>query len=265
MKNYASLFLTLLSFLTTSTLLAQHTERKLIAHRGGVVDSTLTENGLPALKMAMKNGYAMIETDMRITKDGVLIANHDATFDRYYGVNKKVTDMNWADIRKLTSKLDKNKPLKLEEVFSYCASNHIGVMIDNKIAGLDSLVFNKLIKMLDQYHLRENALMIGTDESTEFFTGKIKLSCTREQLVQNQQRSDYQPGHYFLFERPAKISQEDVRWAKDNHIQLVAAINKFHYKNAPDALTSAKADCEKMKAFGVQYFQIDSEFYTFLK
>ncbi|MBE9464561.1 glycerophosphodiester phosphodiesterase [Dyadobacter subterraneus] len=260
-----SIYLLLFLFLTNLTVHAQDNTIHLIAHRGGVVDSTFTENGFPALKKAKENKYDMIETDVRVTKDGVLIANHDANFERYYGLKEKVTDMNWAEIQKLSSKLDGNAPLKLETVFQFCSKNKMNVMLDNKIEGPNTAVFNQLLALLDQYHLRENALMIGTDASTEFFTGKIKLSCTRKQLEENKTRKDYKPGHYFLFERPAKITQDDVNWAKDNGILTVAAINKYHYKNSENMYKEAKDDCGKMMSFGVKYFQIDSEFAVFLK
>jgi len=244
---------------------AQKSLIHLIAHRGGVVDSTFTENGLPALKKAAENGYAYIETDMRVTKDGILIANHDATFERYYGLKRKVTDMNWSEIRGLKSKLDHTTPLKLETVLRFCQENGMNVMLDNKIEGLDTLLFTQVINLLDRYNLRKNALMIGTDESTEFFTGKIKLSCTMKQLEENKVRKNYKSDHYFLFDRPANLSQKDVDQAKRDSIMIVAAINKYHYKSASKPYEDAKRDCEKMKSLGIPYFQIDSEFASFLK
>jgi glycerophosphoryl diester phosphodiesterase len=261
LQNLFIVILLLFPFIVT----AQKNSVHLIAHRGGVVDSTFTENGLPALKKAAENGYAYIETDMRVTKDGILIANHDASFERYYGIKKKVTDMNWSKIRNLSSKLDRNTPLKLETVFRFCQKNGMNVMLDNKIEGLDTLLFTQLIDLLDRYNLRNNALMIGTDESTEFFTGKIKLSCTMKQLEENKTRKDYKPDNYFLFDRPANLSQKDINKAKGDSIMIVAAINKYHYKNASDLYKDAGSDCEKMKSFGITYFQIDSEFASFLK
>ena len=268
MKYYFSLFskfLPVFLLFFNPAAEAQNKTFHLIAHRGGVVDSTYTENGLPALKKAKENKYFMIETDMRVTKDGVLIANHDATFERYYGLKEKVTDLNWTDIQKLTSKTDGNTPLKLETVFEFCAKNHMNVMLDTKIEGLDISVFNQLLIILDRYNLRKNALMIGTDESTEFFTGKVKLSCTRIQLEENKRRKDYKPKNYFLFERPSKITKDDVDWALKNHILVVAAVNKYHYKNSGNMYKDAKDDCSKMTSYGIKYFQIDSEFAVFLK
>jgi len=55
------------------------------AHRG-FVDNTLKENSLAAYYNAFLNGAEMIETDARLTSDGVLIVNHD---DTVKGFNEK--------------------------------------------------------------------------------------------------------------------------------------------------------------------------------
>jgi hypothetical protein len=264
MKQLFSLILAFVPVMYSANVYAQGKTVGLIAHRGGVVDSTFTENGLPALKEAARQGYKMVETDMRVTADGVLIANHDADFNRFYGDHRKVTETKWANARALTSKLDANHPMLLEEVFRFCAGHKMAVMLDNKITGLDSALFSGLSAMLDRYHLRETALMIGTDESTEFFTGKVRLSCSRKQLEENMKKPGYRPDHYYLFERPASLTREDVAWARENNIRVVAAINKFHYRKSADMMADAKKDCERMLAYGVTEFQIDSEFRPFL-
>src|ERR1044072_5831991 len=73
----------------------------LIAHRGGVVDSTNSENSLSALQDAVERGYWMVESDMRVTKDSVLIILHDNNLKRFYGVDKPVSAMTWDKISKL--------------------------------------------------------------------------------------------------------------------------------------------------------------------
>jgi len=263
MKQLFYLILAFVTAVSAANVYGQSKSINLIAHRGGVVDSTFTENGLPALKEAARKGYKMVETDMRVTADGVLIANHDVDFNRFYGDPRKVTETNWADAQKLTSKLDGNHPMLLEEVFRFCAENKIAVMLDNKIAGLDSALFSRLIIMLDRYHLRETALMIGTDESTEYFTGKVRLSCSRKQLEENMRKPGYRPGHYYLFERPAHLTCADVAWARAHGIHVVAAVNKFHYRKSADWMADAQKDCKRMLDCGVIHFQIDSEFAVF--
>ena len=234
----------------------------LIAHRGGVVDSTYTENGLPALLAAIKRGYKMVEVDLRLTKDSMLIIQHDNNFKRYYGVNRAVTEMTWEEISKLRSDKDGCKVLCFEEVLQHCAGK-LEVMIDNKIEGNDTVLFSRVVNLLKQYHLDKNALMIGTDESTYFFTGKIKLSCTRRQLEDNMQKPGYSSAHYYLF--GADLTKDDIDWAKKKNIMAVGVVNEWRYKRSKATNEEIGKDIRRLKDTGLIYFQIDSMYDRFFQ
>ncbi len=254
-RVWCCLFLTIISGSVTGQ---QKLPYHLIAHRGGVVDSLKPENSLAALKAAWQQGFAMVEIDVRLTKDGELILHHDPHFQRYYGDARKVSDMTWEEISMLRN--GPHRVLKLEEALQYCAGK-LNVMIDNKIPGNDTLVWNKLFSMLKRYDLYDGALTIGTDESTEFFRGKIKLSCTRQQLEHNMQRPDYHPTHYYLFS--SELSKQDVRWAKVNGIQAVGVVNAWRFRRvgaSPDDITQ---HIKAMQQTGLDWFQIDSEYLPF--
>jgi hypothetical protein len=238
-----------------------HTNYYLIAHRGGVVDSTKAENSLPALKAAVERGYKMIEIDLRLTKDSVLIIHHDSDFKRYFATDKAVTDMNWKEIRKLRSNTG-SRVLQFEEALQYC-SGKIEVMIDNKIKGNDTALFGRAIALLKKYKLYETALMIGTTESTFFFTGKIKLSCTRKQLEENMLKPGYSPSHYYLF--GSELTGDDVEWAKRNNILAVGVVNAWRYRRSANPAAEAEKDAQRLKATGLTHFQIDSEFERFFR
>lgn len=233
----------------------------LIAHRGGVVDSNHAENSLPALKAAVAHGYQMVEIDMRLTKDSVLIIHHDMNFQRYFGLDKKVSEMNWEEIRKLKSNTG-SRVLQLEEALQYC-SGKIDVMIDNKVSGNDTALFGRAIALLKKYKLYETALMIGTTESTLFFTGKIKLSCTRQQLEENMLKPGYSPSHYYLF--GSELTGDDVEWAKRNNILAVGVVNAWRYRRFANPAAEARKDAQRLKATGLTHFQIDSEFERFFR
>jgi glycerophosphoryl diester phosphodiesterase len=236
-------------------LSGQQSSYYLIAHRGGVVDSTYTENGLPALLEAIKRGYNMVEVDLRVTKDSVLIIQHDNTFKRYYGVDRAVKEMTWEEISKLRSDKDSCKVLRFEDALKHCAGK-MQVMIDNKIEGNDTVLFSKVVRLTQQYHLDQEALMIGTDESTTYFTGKIKLSCTRKQLEENMSKQGYSASHYYLF--GADLNRDDVEWAKKNNILAVGVVNEWRYKRARATKENIEKDINRLKATGLKYFQLDS-------
>ena len=228
----------------------------LIAHRGGIVDSTRAENSLPALEGAAKHGFNMVEVDLRVTKDGMLIINHDGDLKKYYGVDRKVTDMTWAELRELRSDRGGSRVLRFEEVLQYCKGRKMGVMIDNKIRGFDSVLFAQVVRLLKKYDLQRTALMIGTDESTDYFTGKVKLSCTRQQLEGNMLKAGYKADNYYLFS--SDISKEDVEWAGRQKIMVVGAINEWHYVKSASPEEDAERDIRRLQAAGVRCFQIDS-------
>ncbi|HRQ50330.1 MAG TPA: glycerophosphodiester phosphodiesterase family protein, partial [Agriterribacter sp.] len=190
----------------TSFAQSSHNSYYLIAHRGGVVDSNRAENSLPAIKAAIEHGYKMVEIDLRLTKDSVLIIHHDMNFKRYFGVDKPVAEMTWGEISTLQSNTG-SRVLQFEEALQYC-SGKIDVMIDNKIKGNDTALFGNVVALLKKYGLQKGALMIGTEESTDFFTGRIKLSCTRKQLEENMLKPGYSPSHYYLFGN--ELSRDDV-------------------------------------------------------
>lgn len=228
---------------------------RLIAHRGGIVDSTAAQNSLQALTKAIAKGYWMVEVDLRMTKDSVLITHHDKTFKNSFGLDVAVSSMTWEAVSELRN-ANGYRVLKLEEVLQHCKGK-LGVMIDNKLDGNDTAIWMRLISLLKKYDLYNNALMIGTDESTEFFTGKIKLSCTRQQLEANMHRPDYTSSNYYLFSD--NISRDDNDWASRHNVLVIGVINAWAF-HGTEAASRATAQAERLKAAGVKNFQIDSQY-----
>jgi glycerophosphoryl diester phosphodiesterase len=72
---------------------------RFIAHRGCL--SIAPENSLPAFEEAAARGFWAIETDVRITKDGILVCCHDDTLLRMFGLPDFIRDMTSTEIRRL--------------------------------------------------------------------------------------------------------------------------------------------------------------------
>ena len=68
-----------------------------IAHRGGAGDAP--ENTLPAFAAAVALGYRYVETDVHRTRDGVLVAFHDAVLDRVTDGTGAIADLDLADVQ----------------------------------------------------------------------------------------------------------------------------------------------------------------------
>ncbi|HEU4757221.1 MAG TPA: glycerophosphodiester phosphodiesterase family protein [Agromyces sp.] len=70
----------------------------IIGHRGD--RSLAPENTMPALELAMDE-LAYVETDVRLTRDGVPVLFHDTDLERVAGRDGRIEDLDLADVRRL--------------------------------------------------------------------------------------------------------------------------------------------------------------------
>lgn len=70
------------------------------AHRGGVGHPDLVglENTLAAFAHAVGLGYRYVETDVQVSRDGVLFAFHDPTLDRVTDRSGRIADLSAAEV-----------------------------------------------------------------------------------------------------------------------------------------------------------------------
>ncbi|MGV4887742.1 glycerophosphodiester phosphodiesterase [Streptomyces viridosporus] len=66
------------------------------AHRGGAADGL--ENTARQFRRAVEAGYRYIETDVHATRDGRLVAFHDATLDRVTDGAGRIADLLWREV-----------------------------------------------------------------------------------------------------------------------------------------------------------------------
>ncbi len=107
-----------------------------IAHRG--VRSQAPENTLAAFKKAREEGILWIETDIKLTHDGVPVLMHDDTLDRTTSGKGPVADMHWAEMGKLDagswfnpSFAEERVPL-LAEALRYTLDNNMRINLELK-------------------------------------------------------------------------------------------------------------------------------------
>ena len=72
---------------------------QIVAHRGASHDAP--ENTLAAFRLGFEQGADAIEGDFRVTRDGVIIAMHDADFRRTTGDPRRVEDVDFEDVQQL--------------------------------------------------------------------------------------------------------------------------------------------------------------------
>lgn len=125
MKNLRMIAVAFLSMIAT-TAFAQKTEIILLAHRGGCGEGM--ENVESTFKKSLAAGIKAFEIDVRITKDGKIVLQHDNTLKRTAGIDKHVEDMTEKELREVTLN-DGSKLFFLDE-FLKLMSKYPGLFVE---------------------------------------------------------------------------------------------------------------------------------------
>lgn len=106
-----------------------------IAHRG--FKAKHPENTMRSFKAAVKARAHAIETDIHLSKDGVVVLSHDADLKRCFGVQKKIIDCDWVELSQLRTLQEPHEPMpRLLDLLEYITRpglEYIWVLLDIKL------------------------------------------------------------------------------------------------------------------------------------
>ncbi|KAK4964103.1 hypothetical protein LTR28_004059 [Elasticomyces elasticus] len=133
--------------LTSQTLFPPHAfthaykskpRRKLpqaIAHRG--FKAKFPENTMGAFTGAIRAGAHAIETDLHLSKDGVVVISHDMTLERCFGRPEKIVDCDWSYLSTLQTLKEPHESMpRLKDVLDLLAKpglEQVWLMLDIKM------------------------------------------------------------------------------------------------------------------------------------
>ena len=93
-----------------------------MAHRGGAIEHL--ENTMPAFEACVRLGYRYLETDVRVTADGVLVAFHDGGLERVTDRTGRLEQLTWAEVSE--ARIGGREPiLRLEDLLGRLAGRPV--------------------------------------------------------------------------------------------------------------------------------------------
>ncbi|SPN97462.1 related to transcription activator protein acu-15 [Cephalotrichum gorgonifer] len=96
-----------------------------IAHRG--YKAKFPENTMAAFRAAVALGAQAIETDLHLSRDGVVVLSHDGTLKRCFGVDREIRSCDWSYIRTLRTLREPHAPMPtLSELLDFLARDGLG-------------------------------------------------------------------------------------------------------------------------------------------
>ncbi|KAI4866736.1 PLC-like phosphodiesterase [Hypoxylon rubiginosum] len=105
-----------------------------ISHRG--YKAAFPENTMAAFRGAVDVGAHAIETDLHLSRDGVVVLSHDATLKRCFGESRKVAECDWDYLRTLRTLREPKQPLpRLVDLLEYLdqpGQEHVWLFLDIK-------------------------------------------------------------------------------------------------------------------------------------
>ncbi|KIW41555.1 uncharacterized protein PV06_07103 [Exophiala oligosperma] len=106
-----------------------------IAHRG--YKAKYPENTMRSFRGAVEVGTHAIETDIHLTKDGVVVLSHDPDLKRCFGQKEKIIDCDWDYLSNLRTIQEPHEPMpRLVDLLEYVAQpglEHVWLLFDIKI------------------------------------------------------------------------------------------------------------------------------------
>ncbi|WP_260288503.1 glycerophosphodiester phosphodiesterase family protein [Peribacillus aracenensis] len=182
------IFITILLTGCTSEVANTQDDLLIIAHRGD--SSEAPEHTMPAYEKAIESGADYIEIDLRMTKDGQLVAMHDETVDRTTNGKGKVSDYTLKQLKDLdagiwfSDEYKGEKILSLEEIVDKFGSG-TQYYIETRIVDIQTGMEEKLLDILSKRKLLENVVIQSFSPESLKRMHKLNKDIPLIQLCQN--------------------------------------------------------------------------------
>lgn len=211
-----------------------------IAHRGGAASAP--ENTLAALRNAIETGADMAEMDLRMTRDGVVVALHDETLLRTTGLDQPVREIDSGAIQNLDVGITYSPTYAGEHIPTLIdllktAKNKIPLMLEIKADEAEPSLLKKTISQIRDMNMKDGCLIGSMDISilhrSKNMAPEIKTVCIVKETTSTLW-SD--PALDSISVRFSDLTPEDIQlarqtgkklyvWTVNTQIEIETAIN----------------------------------------
>ena len=132
------------------------TDVKIIAHRGG--GSERKENTLSGLETAWSKGAYGSEIDIQRTRDGHYVLNHDSTFKRVAGDERKPEEMTLREVKMLS--VDGEQVPTFEEML-LASKGRLVLFTELKGDTADRKMADDVVRLVKHYQMEDQCVLVS--------------------------------------------------------------------------------------------------------
>lgn len=235
----------------------------LIAHRGGVVMESSPENSGTAIRLAARQGYDMVELDIRVTRDGEPVLFHGVG-GRLLGTSTgdvPVDALSPAELREVRYDGTAEPVLTLAEGLALCRSLDLGVMLDVKIGevAVTAALAGRIAALLTEHRLQRAAMTITPIPFLRDALPSLLMPLDDAVLRRIAAGDAVDLRGCFWFGIPKHLPESLIGTIQAAGALIIPAINRFRYPERA-GLGPGQDDITRLLTLGVDGFQIDSDY-----
>ncbi|MCF7974960.1 MAG: glycerophosphodiester phosphodiesterase family protein [Phycisphaerae bacterium] len=158
------------------------------AHRGGAAKD-FPENCIATFEQTLRHAWSMLEIDLRYTKDGVLVLNHDPTLDRTTSGTGRVEDHTLQALKQLQLKdrqgtLTKHRITTLDEALAWARGKTILILDKKEVPVKD------VVRKIEAFHAEAYAMVMAYSFEDIKACHALNKNIMMEIMVGNNERFD---------------------------------------------------------------------------
>ena len=235
-----------------------------IAHRG-YVNKDCPENSYSSISKAIDLGYDMVEIDIRRTKDNKIVLAHDENLTRLFGINKKVSNVTWKEIKGTNFINSEDTIFTLEECLILCKEK-IGLLIEVKDNVYPENFLEQIYQLIEKNKMTEQVLIYPPrEELIDFYIGKLKVGIKYDELYKIEEEDLKEK--VFVIGMPYIWDLEKVNNVHAKDLICLTTVKKIYFdRNYPDYnhFKLAEKAINNLKEIGLDAIHIDACYHDLL-